>query len=202
MSRRQILGKLLKNISPAMYTSSILFTYCTSSDKPNTNKKIQFEPLDMKKLTHEYMIKQSILDAVNSATQTLTVTFMAITDLSIEYRALLNKLISLLEETLTYNVNDEHWDLILKLRNEMYNKKEKLVKLSDSMEDVYKMAIAAHQLSSLYDMENLSNTLLQRIDDAKCKVKAEADSNKQLEHAYWRMQGQCIEGSKERTEKQ
>ncbi|XP_070160937.1 uncharacterized protein [Polyergus mexicanus] len=201
MSRRQIFGKLLKNISPAMYTSSVLFTYCTS-DKPSTNKKIQFETLDMKKLTHEYMIKQSILDAVNSATQTLTVTFMAITDLSIEYRALLNKLISLLEETLTYNVNDEHWDLILKLRNEMYNKKEKLVKLSDSMEDVYKMAIAVHQLSSLYDMENLSNTLLQRIDDAKCKVKAEVDSNKQLEHAYWRMQGQCIEGSKERTEKQ
>lgn len=68
------------------YTSSILFTYCTSSDKPNTNKKLQFEPLDTKKLTHEYMMKQSILDAVNNATQTLTVNFMAITDLSIEYR--------------------------------------------------------------------------------------------------------------------
>ncbi|CAL1676032.1 unnamed protein product [Lasius platythorax] len=202
MSMRQILGKLLKNISPAMYTSSMLFAYCNSFEKPSADKKLQFEPLDLKKLTHEYMIKQSILNAVNSATQTLTVTYMAIADLSIEYRKLLNELISLLEETLTYNVSDEHWDLIVELRNEMQHKKEKLLKLSDSMEYVYTMATAASQLSYLYEMENLCNTLLQRIDDAMCKMKAEIDSNKQLEHTYWYIQGQCIKGSKEPTEKQ
>lgn len=65
----------------------MLFVHCISdkpSDKP-TNKKLQFE-LDMKKLTYEYMIKQSILDSVNNTTQTLTVTYMAITELSTEYR--------------------------------------------------------------------------------------------------------------------
>lgn len=199
---RQILVKLLRNIGPAMYTSSTLFVYCTSSDKPSANNKIQFEPLDIKKLTHEYMIKQSVLDAVNSATQTLTVTYMTITDLSNEYRTLLNKLISLLEETLTYNVNDKHWDLIVELRNEMQNKKEKLMKISDSMEDVYKMAIAVSQLSFLYEMESLSNTLLQRIDDAMSKVEAEINNNKELEYTYRRIQEQCIKSSKETTEKQ
>lgn len=205
MSMRQTLGKLLKNIRPAMYTSSMLFAYCTSSDKPSdkpTNKKLQFEPLDMKKLTYEYMIKQSILDTVNSTTQTLTVTYMAITELSTEYRTLLNKLITLLEETLIYNVNDKHWDSIVELRNEIQNKKEKLMKLSDSMEDVYKMAIAASQLCFLYEMENLNNTLLQRIDDAMHKVKIEADTNKQLESAYCHIQEQCIKSNKETSEKQ
>lgn len=65
----------------------MLFVYCTSdkhSDEP-INKKLQFK-LDMKKLTYEYLIKQSILHTVNSATQTLTVTYMAITELSTEYR--------------------------------------------------------------------------------------------------------------------
>lgn len=70
------------------------------------------------------------------------------------------------------------------------------------MEYVYTMATAASQLSYLYEMENLCNTLLQRIDDAMCKMKAEIDSNKQLEHTYWYIQGQCIKGSKEPTEKQ
>lgn len=68
------------------YTSSVLFTYCTSFEKPSADKKLQFEPVDLKKLTHEYMIKQSILNTVNSATQTLTVTYIAIMDLSAEYR--------------------------------------------------------------------------------------------------------------------
>ncbi|XP_029175369.1 uncharacterized protein LOC114943810 isoform X2 [Nylanderia fulva] len=182
MSMRQIFRKLLKNISPAM---------------PSADKKIQFEPVDLKKLTHEYMIKQSVLHTVNSATQTLTVTYMAITDLSIKYRKLLNKLISLLEETLTYKVSDEHWDLIVKVRNEMHHKKEQLVKLSDSMEHVYNIAISTSHLSYLCEMENLCNTLLERLDDTMSKVKAELNSNKELELTYWRIQGKCINDNKD-----
>jgi len=39
---------------------------------------------------------------------------------------LLNELISLLEETVTHNVNDAHWDLIVEIRNEMQDKKENI----------------------------------------------------------------------------
>jgi len=42
--------------------------------------------LDIKKLTYEHMIRQSTLDVTNSATQALTIIYMAITDQSIEYR--------------------------------------------------------------------------------------------------------------------
>lgn len=70
------------------------------------------------------------------------------------------------------------------------------------MEDVHKMAITVSQLCFLYEMENLNNTLLQRIDDAMYKVKIEVDSNKQLEHAYCRIQEQCIKNKKETTKKQ
>lgn len=41
-------------------------------------------------------------------------------------RMLLNKLISLLEETIMHNVNDTHWDLIVEIRNEMQDRKEKI----------------------------------------------------------------------------
>jgi len=68
------------------YTSGMLFVHCTSFDKPSENEKLKLEPPDIKKLTHEYMIKQSALDAVNSATQALTITYMAIIDLSAAYR--------------------------------------------------------------------------------------------------------------------
>jgi len=64
----------------------MLFVHCTSFDKPSENEKLKLEPPDIKKLTHEHMIKQSALDAANSATQALTVTYMAIIDLSAAYR--------------------------------------------------------------------------------------------------------------------
>jgi len=39
---------------------------------------------------------------------------------------LLNKLISLLEETIIHNVSDAHWDLIVEIRNETQDRKEKI----------------------------------------------------------------------------
>ena len=73
------------------------------------------------------------------------------------------------------------------------------------MEYVYKMAETVSELSYLYRMENLSNTLLQRRNDAMFNVNAELNSNKELEQLFWRMQGQCIRKSQqqgETTEKQ
>ncbi|KYQ54312.1 hypothetical protein ALC60_06858 [Trachymyrmex zeteki] len=202
MAMRQILTKLWKNISPAMYTSGMLFAYCTSFDKPSENEKLKLDPPDIKKLTHEYMIKQSALDAANSATQALTVTYIAIIDLSIAYRILLNELISLLEETIIHNVNDAHWDLIVEVRNEMQDKKEKITRLATYMDYVHKMAVASAGLSYMCGMDSLTSTLQQRIEDALGKVKAETDSNTELERTYWCIQEQCIKGSKENIEKQ
>lgn len=71
---------------PIQYTSGMLFTHCASSTKPSEKEKLKLEPPDIRKLTYEFMIQQSALDAANSATQALTVTYMAIKNLSTEYR--------------------------------------------------------------------------------------------------------------------
>lgn len=202
MAMRQILRKLWRNISPAMYTSGVIVAHCTSFDKPSENDKLKLDPPNVKKLTHEYMIKQSALDAANSATQALTVTYMAIIDLSVAYRILLNELISLLGETIMHNVNDAHWDLIVEVRNEMQDKKEKLMRLVTYMDYVHKMAVASAELSYMCGMDGLTSTLQQRIEDALNRVKAETDSNAELEREYWRTQEQCVRGGRETTEKQ
>ncbi|KOC70638.1 hypothetical protein WH47_03654, partial [Habropoda laboriosa] len=93
---------------------------------PTADDKLQFEPVDIKKLTPEYMIQQSTIDAVNSATQSLTVTYTTIMKTSNEYKTLLSELITLSRETLEFNVSDTHWDMIVELRSKVQNKKEML----------------------------------------------------------------------------
>lgn len=56
------------------------------SKKPNTEDKLNLEPPDIKDLSFDYMIKQSAIESVNSASQTLTVTYSAIEAASTEYR--------------------------------------------------------------------------------------------------------------------
>ncbi|XP_077264470.1 uncharacterized protein LOC143898698 [Temnothorax americanus] len=202
MAMRQVLRKLWKDIRPAMYTSGMLFAHCNSPDKPSENDKLKLVPPDVNKLTHEYMIKQSALDAANSVTQTLTVTYTAIVDLSVEYRTLLNELISLLEEIIIHNVSDAHADLIVELRNEMQERKEKITRLTTYMDYVHKMAVASAELCYMCEMDSLTGTLQRRIDDALDRVKTEINRNAELERAYRLIQEQSIKSSKETIEKQ
>lgn len=65
------------------------------------------------------------------------------------------------------------------------------------MNYVHKMAVTSAELSYMCGMDSLTNTLQQRIEDTLNKVKAETDSNTELERAYWCIQEQCIKGSKE-----
>lgn len=69
------------------------------------------------------------------------------------------------------------------------------------MDYVHKMAMASAELSYMCEMDSLTCTLQQRIEDALNKVKTETNSNAELERAYWHIQEQCIKGSK-KTEKQ
>ncbi|XP_032689332.1 uncharacterized protein LOC116852782 isoform X3 [Odontomachus brunneus] len=182
MAMRQALRKLLKNITPAMYSSSLLFAHYTPSEKPSEKDKLKLDLPDIKKLTYESMIQRSALDAANSATQALTVTYMAIKNLSTEY-------------------SDAHWDLIVEIRTEMEEKKQTLMKLTGYMDYVHKMAVAASELSFLSGMDSLSNSLCQRIDDALSNVKIEVESNLELEQAYRHIQQQCIKNTKDTSDK-
>lgn len=119
MSLRQLLRVLLKRASPVMYATSFTFVNQPETNKPTENDKLQFEPVDIKKLTPEYMIQQSTIDAVNSATQSLTITYTAIMKTSKEYKELLCELITLSRETLEFNVSDSHWDMIVELRSQV-----------------------------------------------------------------------------------
>jgi len=64
------------------------------------------------------------------------------------------------------------------------------------------MAVASTELCYICGMDNLTDTLQQRIEDALNRVKAETNSNTELERAYWQIQEQCIKGSKKTTKEQ
>lgn len=70
------------------------------------------------------------------------------------------------------------------------------------MDYVHKMAVASAELCYMCEMDSLTSTLQQRIEDALDRVKAETNSNVELERAYRHIQERCIEGAKETTEKQ
>ncbi|XP_071858347.1 uncharacterized protein [Bombus fervidus] len=195
MSLRQLLRVLLKRASPVMYATSFTFVNQPETNKPTENDKLQFEPVDVKKLTPEYMIQQSTIDAVNSATQSLTVTYTAIMKTSKEYKELLSELITLSRETLEFNVSDSHWDMIVELRSQVQSKKEILTKLTGYIEYVHKMAVAASELSYLSGLDNLSFTLTQRIDDALRIIKEEVNHIMILEQEYCGVQKECIKKS-------
>ncbi|XP_068967780.1 diablo homolog, mitochondrial-like [Bombus flavifrons] len=195
MLLRQLLRVLLKRASPVMYATSFTFVNQPETNKPTENDKLQFEPVDVKKLTPEYMIQQSTIDAVNSATQSLTVTYTAIMKTSKEYKELLCELITLSRETLEFNVSDSHWDMIVELRSQVQSKKEILTKLTGYVEYVHKMAVAASELSYLSGLDNLSFTLTQRIDDALRIIKEEVNYIMILEQEYCGVQKECIKNS-------
>ncbi|XP_033209683.1 uncharacterized protein LOC117168277 isoform X2 [Belonocnema kinseyi] len=143
------------------------------------------------------MIKQSAIEAANSASTVLTVTYTAIEETSKEYRNLLVNLICLLQETQMVNASDYHWDRIVTTRLEMQKKKQALTQLVGYMEYVQKMAVAASEISFLSGMDNLSTTLCQRIDDAVNNVQKEVTQNQILEEEYTIVQEQCIVKSKQ-----
>lgn len=138
------------------------------------------------------MIKQSTIDIVNSTTQALTVTYAAIETTTKEYRNILSKLITLLEETTMYEVSDSHWDYIVAVRSELQEKKETMTQLVGYMDQVHKMALTASEVCYLAGMDNLSMTLCQRIDDALRNVQKEMDQVQKLENDYRYVQQQCI----------
>ncbi|KOX78217.1 hypothetical protein WN51_09576 [Melipona quadrifasciata] len=199
MSLRQFFQVLLKRAGPIMYVTSFTFVNQPETNKPTANDKLQFEPVDVKKLTPEYMIQQSTIDAVNSATQSLTIACTTIMKTSDEYKALLNELITLSRETLEFNVTDSHWDMIVELRSQVQSKKEMLTKLTGYVEYVHKMAVAASELSYLSGMDNLSFTLTKRIDDALKIIKEEVKYIMLLEQEYCDVQKECIENSNKVT---
>lgn len=63
------------------------------------------------------------------------------------------------------------------------------------------MTVASAELCYMCGMDSLTSTLQQRIEDALNRVKAETNSNAELERTYWHIQEQCIKDSKETIEK-
>lgn len=195
MSFRQLFRVLFKRTTPVLYATSYTFVNSPDPRKPTMDDKLQFEPVDVKKLTPEYMIQQSTIDAVNSATQSLTVAYTAVMKTSSELKILLTQLICLLRETSESNiVNDEsHWDMIVALRSKVQSQKELLTKLTGYVEYVHKMAVAASEISYLSGLDSLSITLTQRIDDALKNIREEVNHIAMLEQEYCDVQKACIE---------
>ncbi|XP_076282393.1 uncharacterized protein LOC143209940 [Lasioglossum baleicum] len=195
MVLRQIVQILLKRAAPAMYAASFLFENQSESKRPTVNDKLNLEPPDIKKLTVEYMIEHSIVGSINNATETLNIAYMAIMRISNEYKSSLNTLITLLNETLEYHVDDKHWDLIVEMRSEVQSKKEKLNKLTGYIQYVQRLVVAASDLSYLSDMDNLSCSLSMQAGNIKESIQKEITNIAVLEREYSDIQEKCIRHS-------
>ncbi|OXU31667.1 hypothetical protein TSAR_000708 [Trichomalopsis sarcophagae] len=200
MAFRNMIKIFLRKFSPVhpvvLYaTTAPMFTNPDPPKDPNNDQKLQFEPPSPSNLTYDFLIKQSTINAVNSASQALTVTYSAIENTSREYRKLLTRLIALMNEAILRDVTDSHWDEILEIRSQMQKKKHILMQFIGYMDYVHKMAEAASEISFLAGMDNLSTSLTQRIDDALVKIQTEKTNNSQLEEEYTRVQEESIKSS-------
>lgn len=81
---------LPKVINKIMYFSQSAVTLYKRADddlkKPTSENKLNLEPPDARIYSHDFMVKQSTINAVNSATESLTITYTAVETLSKEYR--------------------------------------------------------------------------------------------------------------------
>ncbi|XP_078038365.1 uncharacterized protein LOC144470745 [Augochlora pura] len=195
---RHVVRTLLKRVTPAMYATSFLFENQLESKRPTANDKLNLQPADITKLTVEYMIQQSIADSMDNATKTLSVAYMAVMRVSSEYKTLLSRLISLLRDTLEYNVNDEHWDLVVETRSEVQTAKEKLDKLTIYIQYVQRLAVAASDLSYLSGMENAYSLLSGQVENIAKSVQQEIDYIATLEKEYSIIQEKCIRSESEK----
>lgn len=65
---------------------SPLLVNCSSQNESKITEEHKLKLPDVDTLTYNYMIKQSTLNAVNNASQLLTVIYTAIEAASVEYR--------------------------------------------------------------------------------------------------------------------
>lgn len=178
-----------------MLATSFIFENQSENKRPTVNDKLNLEPPDIKKLTVEHMIQHSIVGSINNATETLNIAYMAIMRISNEYKSLLNTLITLLNETLEYHVDDKHWDLIVETRSEVQSKKEKLNKLTGYIQYVQRLVVAASDLSYLSDMDNLSCSLSMQAENIEESIQKEMTNIAILEREYNDIQEKCIRNS-------
>ncbi|KAK0163470.1 hypothetical protein PV327_007145 [Microctonus hyperodae] len=199
MALRQAFRTLFKRCIPVTYGVGLLFAHCDENKLPNDKEKlVKLELPNVEKLSFDYLIKHSVIDTVNSTSQALTVVYSAIESTSKEYRALLSQLMSLMEDTLIYEVNDEHQDMIIAARCEMQNKKKILGQLIGHMDYIQRMAEAVTIVSHSAGMDNLAMTLCERMDDAIKHKDREILTNKKLEQEYFNMEERCVKESQDK----
>ncbi|KAK2588318.1 hypothetical protein KPH14_004335 [Odynerus spinipes] len=188
---RPLLKLLSRQTAPVICFSPLLVNCSSQTDsiKSEVNK---LKLPDVNSLTYDYMIKQSTINAVNNASELLTITYTAIEAASIEYRSLLIRLIDLHKDTIEYHVDTSHWDAIVQIRGEIQDKKQMLTDLINFMEYVRKMAESASEICFSYGMNNLCSTLNERINDAVKNIEKEIYNNQELEKEYSYVQQQCI----------
>ncbi|XP_034941833.1 uncharacterized protein [Chelonus insularis] len=189
MALRFIIRTLTKRT--AAYGASLIFVQCQENIYKNEENVTKVDLQKFERLSYDSLIKQSTVDAVNSASQTLTVASSAFECTCKEYRLLLSKLINLIEDTLIYEVSDEHRDLIIAVRCDVNNKKKLLMELLGFMDYVQRMVEAVSIVSQSAGMDNLAMSLCERMDNALKYKEQELKSNTKLEKEYSYLQEKC-----------
>ncbi|XP_047347460.1 uncharacterized protein LOC124948197 isoform X1 [Vespa velutina] len=191
-----IFKSLFRKTVPIMCFSSF-FVKCSSKNESKITEEYKLKLPDVNTLTYNYMINQSTLNAVNNASELLTIIYTAIEAASVEYRTLLIKLINLHKDSIENEFADLHGDAIVQIRGETQDKKETLIQLISFMELVRKMADSTTDICYTYGMNSLCSTLSQRIHDAIKNVEKEIYNNQELEKEYFYIQQECIINTKE-----
>ncbi|XP_054262161.1 uncharacterized protein LOC128986077 isoform X2 [Macrosteles quadrilineatus] len=152
-------------------SAAVLLAHCASI-KDDKIVPVQFP--DLSHLSHEQLIKQACTATVNSASQLLTCTLVAVIDVSNKYSKALKDQLSLLEESLTHlgneGVQENLTDLITEARNNVDSFRRAFRELDSLMEYVEKLVISATETSYLAGAETACEALSERLHSAKTKV--------------------------------
>ncbi|XP_067011466.1 diablo IAP-binding mitochondrial protein isoform X1 [Anabrus simplex] len=161
-----------------------------------TPKKLQIPQPNT--LSHEHLIRQACAVTVDSTSQLLTQTMVAIVEVSSSYRKAMEAMLGLMEQSLLIGnaPQPELWDEVVAMRAVIDENKKILVELNSFMEYVTRMATSAAEAAYLAGAEFASTTMCERINSAAKVMAEQTEKNKKLENEYLSMQEYFIKNTK------
>ncbi|XP_069693738.1 diablo IAP-binding mitochondrial protein-like isoform X2 [Periplaneta americana] len=171
--------------------TSLFFTVAQCAYPVDKDNKL-IQPPSPHTLTNEYMISQACTSSITATQQLLTVTLSAIIDTAKSYRECMERLMSLMDDSLQVQgsmaLQSDVWDQVVAMRIKVGDCKKKLQELSSFMEYVDKLATSAAETAYLGGAEHMSTVMCETINSAHAKLAVEYEKTKAVEKDFLKQQ--------------
>ncbi|XP_069693907.1 uncharacterized protein [Periplaneta americana] len=135
---------------------------------------------------------QACTSSITATQQLLTVTLSAIIDTAKSYRECMERLMSLMDDSLQVQgsmaLQSDVWDQVVAMRIKVGDCKKKLQELSSFMEYVDKLATSAAETAYLGGAEHMSTVMCETINSAHAKLAVEYEKTKAVEKDFLKQQ--------------